>query len=126
MRHFDYVPFSLLVSAIRGARATLFPSLYEGFGLPVLESMTLGTPVVTSREGATAEIAGDAALLVDPYSVGQIAEAMRAVASSSPAIVTRPAMGLHRAEYFSPLRHENTLRGLHQSLQHRPANSARE
>ena len=45
----EYAPFALLVSLIRGAKAVLFPSLYEGFGLPVLESMMLGTPVLTSK-----------------------------------------------------------------------------
>lgn len=72
----DYAPFNLLVSAIKGAKAVLFPSLYEGFGLPVLESMLLGTPVMTSAGGATGEVAGDAALLVDPYDTQQMANAI--------------------------------------------------
>ena len=57
----------MLVTLIRGARAVMFPSLYEGFGLPVLEAMQLGTPVVTSRTSSLPEIAGDAALYVNPY-----------------------------------------------------------
>ena len=79
VHRFDYVPFSVLVTLIRGARAVVFPSLYEGFGLPVLESMVLGTPVVTSRESSVPEIAGDAALLVDPYSTDDIAAAIRTI-----------------------------------------------
>ena len=63
----------MLVTLIRGARAVLFPSLYEGFGLPVLEAMQLGTPVVTSRTSSLPEIAGDAALYVNPYETYQIA-----------------------------------------------------
>jgi glycosyltransferase involved in cell wall biosynthesis len=54
-----------LASLYRGARCLVYPSLYEGFGLPVLEAMACGTPVVTSRGGATEEIAGGAAVLVD-------------------------------------------------------------
>ena len=55
-----------LAALMRGARCLVYPSLYEGFGLPVLEAMACGTPVVTSRGGATEEVAGAAAVLVDP------------------------------------------------------------
>ena len=55
-----------LAALMRGARCLVYPSLYEGFGLPVLEAMACGTPVVTSRGGATEEIAAGAAVLVDP------------------------------------------------------------
>jgi glycosyltransferase involved in cell wall biosynthesis len=68
----EYLPFPSLVTLIQGARAALFPSLYEGFGLPVLEAMQLGTPVLTSTAGSLPEVAGDAALLVDPYDVDAI------------------------------------------------------
>ena len=72
-----YLPQALLQDLIRGARATVFPSLYEGFGLPILESMGLGTAVLTSNIGAAAEVAGDAALLVDPYQADEIGGGMR-------------------------------------------------
>ena len=62
-----------LVELYRGASALVFPSLYEGFGIPVLEAMACGTPVVTSRGGATEEVAGGAAVLVDPLDVESIA-----------------------------------------------------
>jgi glycosyltransferase involved in cell wall biosynthesis len=62
-----------LARLYRGARCLVYPSLYEGFGIPILEAMACGTPVVTSRGGATEEIAGGAAVLVDPYDVGDIA-----------------------------------------------------
>jgi glycosyltransferase involved in cell wall biosynthesis len=75
----SYVPFPLLVSLIKGAKGTLFPSLYEGFGLPVLESMLLGTPVISSTTASIPEVAGDAALLVNPYDTRQIAEAVRSL-----------------------------------------------
>jgi glycosyltransferase involved in cell wall biosynthesis len=73
----EYLPFPMLVQIIRGARAVVFPSLYEGFGLPVLEAMQLGTPVIASNTSSIPEVAGDAALLVNPYSVDDIAVAMR-------------------------------------------------
>jgi len=75
----EYAPFPLLVSLIRGAKAVLFPSLYEGFGLPILESMLLGTPVLTSKTSAVPEVAGEAALLVNPYDPREIAEGVRAL-----------------------------------------------
>jgi glycosyltransferase involved in cell wall biosynthesis len=62
-----------LAALYRGARCLVYPSLYEGFGIPVLEAMACGTPVVTSRGGATEETAGGAAVLVDPLDVESIA-----------------------------------------------------
>ena len=62
-----------LVRLLRGARALVYPSLYEGFGIPILEAMSVGTPVVTSRGGATEEVAGGAAVLVDPLDPASIA-----------------------------------------------------
>jgi len=61
----------------RHAAALVFPSLHEGFGLPVLEALASGTPVVTSNQASLPEVAGDAALLVDPLNTGEIAAAMR-------------------------------------------------
>jgi glycosyltransferase involved in cell wall biosynthesis len=81
IRRLNYVPLPTLVSLIRGAKATLFPSLYEGFGLPVLESMMLGTPVLSSNVSSIPEVAGDAALLVNPYDTGAIRQAIQSMAS---------------------------------------------
>ena len=66
-----------LARLYRGAQCLVYPSLYEGFGLPVLEAMACGTPVVTSATGATAEVAGGAAVLVDPLDVDAIAGGIR-------------------------------------------------
>ena len=71
------VPDTELAALYRGARCVVYPSLYEGFGLPVLEAMACGTPVVTSRATAMEEVAGDAAILVDPLDVSAIAAGIR-------------------------------------------------
>jgi glycosyltransferase involved in cell wall biosynthesis len=71
-----YVPAADLPALLAGATCFVFPSLYEGFGLPVLEAQSLGVPVMTSHNSALPEIAGDAALLVDPTDVDAIARAM--------------------------------------------------
>jgi glycosyltransferase involved in cell wall biosynthesis len=77
VRRIDYLPRQLLMRLVRGAKAVAFPSLYEGFGLPALEAMMLGTPVVTSTASSLPEVVGEAAIKVDPYSVGEIAAALR-------------------------------------------------
>jgi glycosyltransferase involved in cell wall biosynthesis len=98
----EYVPFPLLVSLIRGAKSVLFPSLYEGFGLPVLESMLLGTPVLTSNVGATAEVAGAAAALVDPYDTMQICRGIQRLDSDPLYRSELTLLGQQQARKFSP------------------------
>ena len=97
----SYAPFPLLVSLIRGAKATVFPSLYEGFGLPVLESMLLGTPVISSNTSSIPEIAGNAAILVDPYDAHQISEAIRSVDADEGLRTALSQKGAERAQLFS-------------------------
>jgi glycosyltransferase involved in cell wall biosynthesis len=116
VHRFDYVPFSLLVTLIRGARAVVFPSLYEGFGLPVLESMVLGTPVVTSRESSVPEVAGDAALLVDPYSVDEIAAAIRTIVSDADLGAELARRGVVQAAKFSVERYRERVGALYRAL----------
>lgn len=79
IRRLDYVPFAQLISLMRGAKMIAFPSLYEGFGLPIIEGMICGTPVMSSTTGSSKEIAGDAALFVDPYDVRSIREGLIAL-----------------------------------------------
>jgi glycosyltransferase involved in cell wall biosynthesis len=71
-----YVPDALLPALYAEAKAFVYATLWEGFGLPILEAMASGTPVITSNITSSPEIAGDAALLVDPYQVDEIAAAM--------------------------------------------------
>lgn len=113
---FEFVPLALLVALIKGAKATVFPSLSEGFGLPVLESMLLGTPVITSNAGATAEVAADAALLVDPYDTRDIANAIAKLDSDAALRDKLSALGQERAQYFSPERYRERLKTLYEGL----------
>jgi len=85
----------------RKAIALVFPSLYEGFGLPALEAMASGCPVLTSRDIATAEVAGGAALLVNPLEIGDLERALRRLATD-PSLRQRLATaGRARAKEFS-------------------------
>lgn len=90
-----------LASWYRGAELLAFPSLYEGFGLPVLEAMASGVPVVTSNVTALPEVAGPAAVLVDPYDVASIAEGMRAVLDDTELRRKLRESGLRRAKAFT-------------------------
>jgi glycosyltransferase involved in cell wall biosynthesis len=94
------VPEMKLPSLYRGAQALAFPSLYEGFGLPLLEAMACGTPVVTSNSTALPEVAGDAAVLVDPTSTEQIAEAIKQILRDTPLREQLRKKGLARAAQF--------------------------
>lgn len=96
----SWVPQEHIVLLMAGALAYVFPSRYEGFGIPILEAMASGTPVITSDRGACAEVAGGAALLVDPEDVSAITKAMKEVIDNlcrEELIV----LGLARAKEFS-------------------------
>jgi glycosyltransferase involved in cell wall biosynthesis len=95
------VPEARMPSLYRGAEALIFVSLYEGFGLPVLEAMACGTPVVTANTTAMPEVAADAALLVDPTSVKQIFRAMEQVVSDTSLRQQLQEKGLAQAAKFS-------------------------
>lgn len=112
----DYAPFRLLVSVVRGAKAVLFPSLYEGFGLPVLEAMHLGTPVMTSNTASLPEVAGDAALLVDPYDTRAMAEAIQALDRQPELRAELAARGPKRAALFDNAAYERRLVELYAKL----------
>ena len=85
----------------RLADVFVFPSLYEGFGLPPLEAMASGTPVITSNVSSLPEVVGDAALLIDPYEPEAIADAMRRVLSEPALREDLRARGLARVRQFS-------------------------
>lgn len=90
-----------LPSLYKGARGLLFPSLYEGFGLPVLEAMACGTPVVTSNCTSLPEVAGDAALLIDPLNTQELQDAIERLEKDSSLREKLVAKGFDRAKLFT-------------------------
>jgi glycosyltransferase involved in cell wall biosynthesis len=102
-----------LAALMRGARCLVYPSLYEGFGLPVLEAMACGTPVVTSRGGATEEVAGGAAVLVDPGDPAAIAAGIEEAARRRDELV---AAGAVRAAPFTWTRTADLVEALWREL----------
>jgi glycosyltransferase involved in cell wall biosynthesis len=84
-----------------GAEMFVFPSLWEGFGIPVIEAMACSTPVLTSNNSALPEVAGGAAVLIDPYSVEDIASGMYKLFSDATLRQSLRAKGLERAKFFT-------------------------
>jgi glycosyltransferase involved in cell wall biosynthesis len=83
------------------AQAFVYPSLYEGFGLPVLEAMARGVPVACSNASSLPEVAGDAALLFDPHDQSAIAEALRRLLDDPALVESLGARGVARAREFT-------------------------
>jgi glycosyltransferase involved in cell wall biosynthesis len=98
--YLEYVPDDDLPYLYNGAIAFVLPSLHEGFGVPLIEAMACGTPVITSNCSAMPEVAGGAALLVEPYSVDSIASAMRELLANSRRVEELRSAGLNRAMSF--------------------------
>lgn len=96
-----YLPDEDLPAMYSAADAFVYPSLYEGFGLPVLEAMSCGTPVVTSNLSSLPEVAGDAALLVDPRSGDELQAALRRCLDDAAWLEHAAAAGLQQAQRFS-------------------------
>ncbi|MGO4410921.1 glycosyltransferase family 4 protein, partial [Brevundimonas sp. M-11_2] len=116
IRQYEYMPFSMLISLIRGAKATLFPSLYEGFGLPVLESMALSTAVLTSTGGSLPEVAGDASVIVDPYDVQAITRGIQALDADEGLRLDLQTRGVLQAAKFSPEAYQTRLTDLYRKV----------
>ncbi|WCT74854.1 glycosyltransferase family 1 protein [Sphingomonas naphthae] len=120
----SYMPRDLLAKLIRGARAVLFPSLYEGFGLPVQESMQVGTPVITSNVSSLPELAGDAAITVDPYDVPGLVTAMRRVDEDEALRRDLGARGMVQAGTFSQEAYRGRLAAMYDVVMTRKAAGA--
>lgn len=101
VKFLDYVPPEELTRLINKAISLVFPSLWEGFGFPVLEAMACGTPVITSNISSLSEVAGDATILVDPNSIQEIAEAMELLGTDALERSRLRKLGLVRAGQFS-------------------------
>ncbi|HEY6358896.1 MAG TPA: glycosyltransferase family 1 protein, partial [Vicinamibacterales bacterium] len=101
VRFLGFVPDATLAALYRLAAVFVFPSLYEGFGLPPLEAMAGGAPVVTSNVSSLPEVVGDAALLIDPLDPGSIADAMTRVLTDPALRADLIRRGYERIETFS-------------------------
>lgn len=108
-----WLPRPQLLNLIRGARGLLMPSLAEGFGLPVAEAMALGTPVLTSDRGALAEVAGAAAVLVDPEDTRAITQGLAALDRDSDLRDRLTALGLVEARRFGREAYANRMQALY-------------
>src|SRR5207249_1876390 len=102
---------------LSAATVFAFPSVYEGFGLPVLEAMACGTPVLTSTSSSLPEVAGDAALLVDPLDVDAISGGLAELLESPERRADFSERGLERATHYSwPRVAERTVEVYHRAL----------
>jgi glycosyltransferase involved in cell wall biosynthesis len=101
----DYLPYDQLMYLLKGARGLIFPSLYEGFGIPLLEAMVMDCPVITSRSTSLTEVCGDAALYVDPVDAKDIAQAIDALAADDDLSTDLVRRGRTQAARFSKERH---------------------
>jgi len=96
-----WLPFEDVPSIYRASEAFVFPTLHEGFGLPIIEAMSCGVPVVCSRIEPLQEVAGDAVLFVDPFSPEEIATAIIKVVTDAPTRERMIGKGLARSNQFT-------------------------
>lgn len=101
VKFLDYVTYDQLPILLNQSLAFVYPSLWEGFGFPVLEAMACGAPVITSKLSSLPEVAGDAAILVNPYQTAEIAAAMTQLVRDQQARQQLRSAGLAQAERFS-------------------------
>lgn len=117
VRFLGRVPLEDLVGLYNAASVFVYPSLYEGFGLPVLEAMACGCPVITSNASSLPEVVGEAGIMVDPYNVQWLADAIQQVLEDTVLAQDIRQRGLERAKLFSWQRcARETLAVYHQVL----------
>jgi glycosyltransferase involved in cell wall biosynthesis len=103
-----YVSIEEMVFLYRKAKMLVFPSLYEGFGIPLVEAMAVGCPVISSDATSLREVGGDAALFFDPRSVGEIAARIKELLENENLRVSLIEKGYERAKFFSPAKMAET------------------
>jgi glycosyltransferase involved in cell wall biosynthesis len=116
VRRLSYVPQPQLISLLRGTRGLLFPSLYEGFGLPVAEALALSTPVVTSNTSSLVEIAGEAAIQVDPLDLIAMAKAIRTLDQDGDLRAELSRRGPEQVAQFSAENHRKRLEAVYRQI----------
>lgn len=116
VRRIGFVDDGALVALYSGADAVAIPSLYEGFGLPVLEAMASGAPVLTSNVSSLPEVAGNAALLVDPANLDSITDGLRQLLTSDSLRAQLRAAGLTQAAAFTWERTADLTRAAYQRI----------
>ena len=101
MQFLNYVSYEELPQLLNQSTALVYPSLWEGFGLPVLEAIAFCTPVLTSTLSSLPAVTGDAAILITPYSIHEMREAMQQIATDEQLRLKLTPPSRHRAELFS-------------------------
>lgn len=125
MIYTGYVTDEDLVTLYSGAVGLLSPSLYEGFGLPAGQAMRAGTPVIASDRSSQPEVVGDAGLLVDPYDVGAIAEAMRRLAAEPNLRAELSSRGRERVKRFDWQHQAQAMIGIYEEALTQPVTMPR-
>jgi glycosyltransferase involved in cell wall biosynthesis len=116
VRFLEWVPEEYLPSLYRLADVVVLPSLMEGFGLPALEAMACGTPVVAACNSSYPEVLGEAGMLVDPIQIDQIAGALQIVLGDPNLYHRLRSAGLRRAAFFTWERSANQMIALYEKL----------
>ncbi len=101
VKFLDYVSYDQLPILLNQSLALVFPSLWEGFGFPVLEAMGCGTPVITSNLSSLPEVAGDAGLLINPYQVSEMTDAMEQIVNDDGLRSQLQTLSLQQSSKFS-------------------------
>ena len=121
IRRIDYLPRSMLMEVVRGARLVAFPSLYEGFGLPALEAMAAGVPLLTSNTSSLPEIVGTAAMTIDPYDIAALTAALRLLDGDDALRARLAHAGTEQAAKFGNIVYRPAIAGLYRHILSRTA-----
>jgi glycosyltransferase involved in cell wall biosynthesis len=101
VKFLNYISYEELPRLLNQAIALVYPSLWEGFGLPVLEAIACGTPVITSNLSSLPEVTGDAAILINPHNIDEMRDAMQTIANDEQLRLKFKSLSLQRAKLFS-------------------------